>query len=885
MAKAGVPISMQPAGARNARLWLLRLGRASVLIGIVLLIHSQAQWLAKHRRTAISLAQAKKFFPTANRVRLRDPERGLNYVTDAHENTIGVLLTTSPETDDIIGYSGPNNLLVALGTNAVIAGVELLGSGDTRKHVEMIKRDPDFFRAFLGWKPGENPPRIAAVSGATLTSFAMAESLQKRLVGAAASLRFPEPVTIEEAKELFTNAVSLASEGRRWRAVDHEGVTLGFLARTSPEADNISGYRGPTEALVALGRDGQTITGVRLRKSYDTDSYVKQVRGDREFLQMFVGKKIDALAEHDYAREKIEGFSGATMTARAVAQGIQRRFASDTGAVPPSKWSFDSRDLGAAGIVAGALVMGFTGLRGKRWVRIGWQAILIGYVGIVSSDLLSLSLFGGWASNGIALKAAPGLVLIAGAALLVPLFTRRQIYCHQICPHGAAQQWLGAAGRHWKNRRARSEGPVRSPPARHGLSRLEYLPIVLLFCALAILLLGWPISLANLEAFDAWSWRAAGWVSITIALLGLGASFFVPQAYCRYGCPTGALLTFVRSPGSGDRWGARDWSVLAAAAGAAAIVCFTRATPVPVAEVPSTALRGSAMGSSWTVKLRDEIADPPAVQRLIADEFEWAERMTSHWRSNTDLSIFNRTRSTEPIGVPWPVITLVKWSAEISRATAGAFDITVAPAVKLWGFGPAPRREAPPSDAEVDAIRPAVGWEKLKILDGQLQKEDPRTEIDLSAIAAGWAIDQVAEKLVRRGYTNFLIEAGGELRASGSWTIGIEHPARSCTLTNESIGTSGTYRQNFKAQGRQYSHLIDPRTARPVTHNTVTVSVRAADCAHADAWGAALNVLGAEKGFPLAEKLGLAAQFVVEKPNGALEVRTTSWWKTPKANQ
>src|SRR4051812_22238922 len=259
---------------RKMRLWSLRLARAGVLVGIVLLIHSQARWLASHHRATISLAQAKKFFPAADRVRLRDPARGLHYVTDSRGNTLGVLLTTSPETDDIIGYSGPNNLLIALGTNGVIAGVELLNSGDTRKHVEMIMRDPEFLRSFIGWKPGETPPKISAVAGATLTSYAVAESLQKRLVGAAASLRFPEPITLEEAKGLLTNAVSLSVEGRRWRALDSAGATVGFLVRTSPEADNISGYRGPTEALVSLAPDGQAISGVRLRKSYDTESYV-----------------------------------------------------------------------------------------------------------------------------------------------------------------------------------------------------------------------------------------------------------------------------------------------------------------------------------------------------------------------------------------------------------------------------------------------------------------------------------------------------------------------------------------------------------------------------------------------------------------------------------
>ena len=124
---------------------------------------------------------------------------------------------------------------------------------------------------------------------------------------------------------------------------------------------------------------------------------------------------------------------------------------------------------------------------------------------------------------------------------------------------------------------------------------------------------------------------------------------------------------------------------------------------------------------------------------------------------------------------------------------------TVGPLVNLWGFGPRPRRTEPPTDKEIAAVLPAVGWQKLEVLDGTLRKQHPALEVDLSSIAVGWAIDQVAQNLERRGYTNFLVEAGGELRARDRWTIAIEHPTRFCFLTNESIGTSGTYRRNFQS--------------------------------------------------------------------------------------
>jgi thiamine biosynthesis lipoprotein ApbE len=849
---------------------LLRLYRAGVLLVLVVLVHQQARWLEAQRGSSISLRLARKFFPAANRVQLRDAERGLHFVTDARGDTIGCLLTTSPQTDNIIGYSGPNNVLIALDSRGAVAGLEILNSGDTEEHIQKVKRDPGFLRTFIGWKPGEAPPKIQGVSGATLTSFAIAESIQQRLAGAAPSLRFPEPVTFDEVRLLFGNAARVVPDHSRLRVLDASGRLLGFAVRTSPQADNISGYRGPTECLVALGPDGHTITGVRVRRSYDTDSYVDQIRRAEPFLNRFIGRSIEELAAFEFQKEKIEGVSGATQTARAVAQGLQRRAAAELKAqMPTPGWRPKPRDWALAGVVTGALVMSFTALRGHRWTRVAWQLLLVGYVGLVNHDLLSLALFGGWAANGLALKAAPGLVLLAVAALLVPWTTRRQIYCHQICPHGAAQQLL--------LRRRRWAPPMKLAQA------LEHVPGVLLGFALFALLLGWQVNLAQLEPFDAWVWRTAGVVTLVIAGVGLGASLFIPQAYCRFGCPTGALLSFIRSAGSADHWGRRDWTALGFVAAGLMTVVAVRAWPRSQPEPELLTLRGRTMGTTWSVKIRDEIADPGALEKGIADAFEWAESMTSHWRTNTDLSEFNRTATTNAMPVPWPVLTLSRWSAEISRATDGAFDVTVGPLVNLWGFGPRPRRAEPPTDQEIAAALPAVGWTNLEILDGMLRKQHPALEVDLSSIAVGWAIDQVAQNLERRGYTNFLVEAGGELRARDRWTIAIEHPTRSCTLTNESIGTSGTYRRNFQSGGRQYSHLIDPHTGRPITHNTVTVSVRHADCAHADAWGAALNVMGVEAGLPLAERLELAAQFVVEQSDGKLDVRQSTAWKAREA--
>ena len=793
---------------------LLRLYRAGVLVAIVALIHFQSRWLEAERGPRISVRLAKKFFREANRVQLHDPGRGLHYVVDSHGDTLGLLLTTSPHTDNIIGYSGPSDVLIALDRSGAIVGAELLRSGDTEEHVGKVKRNSVFWRSFLGWKPNESPPpKVAAVAGATLTSYAIVESVQQRLAGASPSLRFPEPLQLEEVRTLFTNATRIVSEKQRFRVLAGN-VLLGYALRTSPQADNVGGYRGPTEAIVALAPDGKTVTQVRVRSSYDTASYVDQIRIDEYYLKLFQGRTLDQLATMDFKKEKIEGVSGATQTSFAIAEGLKRRAAAELKArEPAAPWRPKPRDYGLAGVIAGALVMSFTSLRGHRWLRLGWQCLLIGYVGLANSDLLSLALLGGWATGGVALKSAPGLVLLAAAALLIPLSTRRQLYCHQICPHGAAQQLVGRLARH------------RWTPHLARVRWLEFFPSALLGCALIVLLVGWRFDLANLEAFDAWVWRAAGTATLTIAIIGLIASAFVPQAYCRFGCPTGALLNFLRSTGSGDHWGRRDRAALLFVGAALLSVALTRSLPKrEVIPEPAT-FSGPTMGTTWTVKIRDEVADPAAIQTAIANKFEWCEKMTSHWNTNTELSQFNRSRDTNATFVPWPVVTLARQSQEISRATDGAFDITVGPLVQLWGFGPPPRRTNAPTDREINALLPAVGWQKLELLNGAVRKQRPELGIDLSAIAPGWAIDQIVDVLDFHHFTNFLVESGGELRARGSWPIAIEHPMRAVTLDNEAIGTSGTYRHNYKSDGLEYSHLIDPHTGRPITHHTVTVSV------------------------------------------------------------
>ena len=194
----------------------------------------------------------------------------------------------------------------------------------------------------------------------------------------------------------------------------------------------------------------------------------------------------------------------------------------------------------------------------ERWRR-WFQWVVIGYVGFLNGDLLAQSLLAGWAKSGVAWRMAPGLVLLLVAAFAVPWAARRPLYCQQLCPHGAAQEVITRLA------------PVRwrvSVPA--ALDRaLRWLPGLLLLFVLFVVMLPLDFDLAELEPFDAYIIRSAGVATIAVAVAGLLAALCVPKAYCKYGCPTGALLEFVRARGAGDKFGRRDL-----AAGAMLLVAF-----------------------------------------------------------------------------------------------------------------------------------------------------------------------------------------------------------------------------------------------------------------------------------------------------------------------
>lgn len=356
------------------------------------------------------------------------------------------------------------------------------------------------------------------------------------------------PITLEEVRHVFPAAEALAPDPGERAGFFVRGayaIPLGYVLRTAPVSDSVVGYRGATDTLVALD-PGLRVIGVRIRSSEDTREHVGDVRDDRTFLKTWNGQTWTEVARTTPEEAGIEGVSGASMTSLAIAEGIQRRLAAADAALAtaPRTWHFALTDLGMLGTITAGLVLMFTGTHGRPWLRRGFQIFVIAYVGFLTGNLLAQSLVVGWMQAGIPWKAAPGLALLLATALAVPWTTGQPLYCHQLCPHGAAQELLHrAVPRRWR----------RTLP--RGLDAgLRWLPPLLLGVIVIVTLLRLPIDLAHLEAFDAYILRAAGIVTIAIAVGGLVASAFVPMAYCHYGCPTGALLNFLRGRGRTDRF-------------------------------------------------------------------------------------------------------------------------------------------------------------------------------------------------------------------------------------------------------------------------------------------------------------------------------------------
>ena len=309
---------------------------------------------------------------------------------------------------------------------------------------------------------------------------------------------------------------------------------------------------------------------------------------------------------------------------------------------------------------------------------------------------------------------------------------------------------------------------------------------------------------------------------------------------------------------------------------------------------PRVVLAGETMGTTWAVTLNapDLSSDDRAQARVaIQASLDAVDGAMSTWDPASELSRFNALRASDAFPLSAETLGVLQLAAEVAAASDGAFDPTVRPLVAAWGFGAGARVPGQgPEGEELAALRARVGFGLLELdaATGTARKRNPELELDLSSVAKGFGVDQVARALLQLGYSDFLIEVGGEVRAQGErtgggdWRLAVERPEPDgravfavVELTDQSLATSGDYRSFYEAGGRRLTHIIDPRTAQPIAHDLASVSVVAPSAAVADAWATALMVLGPEAGFAVAERQGLAAYFIVRTRSGAYQSRAT----------
>lgn len=310
---------------------------------------------------------------------------------------------------------------------------------------------------------------------------------------------------------------------------------------------------------------------------------------------------------------------------------------------------------------------------------------------------------------------------------------------------------------------------------------------------------------------------------------------------------------------------------------------------IPPAHAINLTLGGNSMGTSWTVQLLCLPAhDAHELQAGIEAELNQVILQMSTWDPSSYLCEFNRAPAHSWQSLPAEFFKLVDYSLYLSQQTGGAYDITAGKLVDLWGFGPAGKRADKPTEAEINIALQAGNWKSLELdhLEQRLRQTGTGSiALDLSSIAKGFALDQIARYLDAQKITSYLIELGGELRGLGMkknqspWWVRIESPAENehagkldkeylVALHGLSIATSGDYRQYFEQDGHRYGHTLDPRTGYPVDNDLASVTVLHAECMVADAMATALTVLGCSAGLEYANQHQIAALFLQRTASG-----------------
>ena len=314
----------------------------------------------------------------------------------------------------------------------------------------------------------------------------------------------------------------------------------------------------------------------------------------------------------------------------------------------------------------------------------------------------------------------------------------------------------------------------------------------------------------------------------------------------------------------------------------------------PTTSASSTVLEGKTMGTSWRVSVVGlDNSRRQSLQDKIQARLDADDQLLSTWKTDSALMRFNQTPTTSPWPVSEEMADIVTLALRIGEKTSGAMDITVGPLVNLWGFGPQQQPVKTPTQAQIDAARARTGLQHLTVINTAsrqyLQKDLPDLFVDLSTVGEGYAADHLARLMEQEGLSRYLVSVGGALvsrgmNASGQpWRVAIQKPTDRenavqaiVDINGHGISTSGSYRNYYELDGKRVSHVIDPQTGRPITHNLVSVTVIAPTALEADGWDTGLMVLGREKAQQVAREQGLAVYMISKEGDGF------STWMSPQ---
>lgn len=289
-------------------------------------------------------------------------------------------------------------------------------------------------------------------------------------------------------------------------------------------------------------------------------------------------------------------------------------------------------------------------------------------------------------------------------------------------------------------------------------------------------------------------------------------------------------------------------------------------------------INGETMGTSYSIKLLDDdrVSEKEIENRLIE-----INAIFSNWQEDSEITKLNQAPVNTWIPVSEELFKLLQQSKQIYQETNGFFDPGIGNLINLWGFGPEGGRKSAPSK---EKVLQAFAKSSIKYLQfgEQEVKKLADININLSAIAKGYAVDELAKLIKAKGIENFLVEIGGEIYASGTngekkWLIGVEMPnnikPKPVAIMDKAIATSGNYRNYFIWEGEKYSHIFNPKTGTPTNNDIVSVSVVNSSSAIADAYATAMMAMSSDEAIKIAKRLNLSVFFIIKENNSYKDVK------------